>query len=82
MVLRRCRGEVTRDQQPEAFRYDEAAPPSENPYFAGSLYSRYDVPWRVSAAVTQSPRCGKFVRSDRLIEISSTCASVPDSSRT
>jgi len=52
MVLRRCRGEVTRDQQPEAFRYDEAAPPSENPYFAGSLYSRYDVPWRVSAAVT------------------------------
>ena len=68
MVLRRCRGEVTRDQQPEAFRYDEAAPPSENPYFAGSLYIRYDVPWRVSAAVTQSPRCGKFTRSDRLID--------------
>ena len=38
--------------------------------------------WVRFVGIQQSPRYGKFVRSDRLIEISSTCASVLASSRT
>ena len=38
--------------------------------------------WVRFVGIQQSPRYGKFVRSDRLIEISSTCASVLVSSRT
>ena len=38
--------------------------------------------WVRFVGIQQSPRYGKYVRSDRLIEISSTCASVLASSRT
>ena len=56
MVLRRFFGEFTRGGRKEPFRYEEAAPASQEPRFSGGYYSPYELPWRLSAALVLRDR--------------------------